>query len=77
MPNYDTFVSALETRFDFHSARVVAKDAVKSAGLEDRSDWTDDELKLAAANIPSVGKDLRPVLERLGLAEPEGEPSSN
>jgi hypothetical protein len=75
MPNYDTFVSALESSFDFHSARVIAKDAVSAAGLEDSSDWTDDELKLAAASIPAGGKDLRPVLVALGLVEEEPAPA--
>lgn len=71
MTGFDTLVSALEMRFDFHSARVIANEAVAQAGLADRSEWTQDDLALAIAHVTSTGKDLKPVLEQLGLAAPE------
>lgn len=71
MTGFDTLVSALETRFDFHSARVIASEAVAQAGLAERSDWTQDDLALAIAHVTSTGKDLTPVLAQLGLATPE------
>ena len=33
MPGYDTLVSALETRFDFHSARTLANEAKGDGGF--------------------------------------------
>lgn len=69
MQSFDSFVSALEQCFDFHSARVIAKDAVASAGLQDREEWSDDDLKRVAAHLPAARKSLTPVLQKLGLGE--------
>jgi len=71
MTGLDTLVSALEKRFDFHSARVVANEAATQAGLAERSDWSQEDLALAIAHVTPTGKDLKPVLEQLGLAAPE------
>lgn len=71
MTGLETLVNALEKRFDFHSARVVATEAAAQAGLADRSDWSQEDLALAIAHVSSTGKDLTPVLEQLGLAAPE------
>jgi|GEM_PF-4175207 len=68
MPGYETLVNALETRFDFHSARVLAHEAVVGAGLNEEGSWSEDELRLVAEHIPKRrDRDLSPVFERLGL----------
>lgn len=77
MPGYDTLVNALETRFDFHSARVLAHEAVVGAGLAEDANWSEDDLRLAAEHIPKRrDRDLTPVYERLGLASSEDKPAA-
>lgn len=69
MPGYDTLVSALEARFDYHSARSLATEAVKEAGLADRSEWSDDDLTAALAKVPADDKDLSPVRDYLAAQQ--------
>lgn len=69
MQTHDSFVSALEKRFDFHSARVIAREAQKAAGLDDRSEYTEDELRTLTEHLPVGDRDLVPVLQTLGLVE--------
>ncbi len=69
MPGYDTLVSALETRFDFHSARTVATEAMATAGLEDRKDLSNDDLTKVIDQIAATGRDMTAVKEKLGLAD--------
>lgn len=68
MQGYDNLVSALEVRFDFYSARVVAREAVTAAGLEGGTGWSEDELRRVAQQIPLPTTELDRVCERLGLA---------
>lgn len=75
MPGYDNLVSALETRFDFHSARTIANEAIASAGLEDRKDLSNDDLTKVIDQIAASGKDMTAIKERLGLVEPTQEAS--
>ncbi len=69
MPGYDTLVSALETRFDFHSARTLANEAIASAGLEDRKELSNEDLTKVIDQIGASGRDMTAVKERLGLVE--------
>lgn len=70
MTTHDSFVSALEHRFDFYSARVVAREAQQAAGLDDRNEYSEEELRRLAEQLPLGDRDLTPVLQTLGLAEP-------
>lgn len=77
MTGFDTLVAALETKFDFHSARVVGRDASIEAGLADRTDWSTEDMRLALAHVPAGKKDLHPVMEQLGLVTAAGESSAS
>ncbi|MBL8784257.1 MAG: hypothetical protein JNJ59_05090 [Deltaproteobacteria bacterium] len=70
MQGYDTLVSALEICFDFHSARVIAREAVSAAGLADGAEWNEDDLHRVAQRLPLPVAELGPVCERLGVALP-------
>ncbi|MCC6621184.1 MAG: hypothetical protein IT385_08015 [Deltaproteobacteria bacterium] len=71
MTGYETLVSALEARFDFHSARVVAREAASDAGLADREDWDPGDFERALARVPLADRDVGPVKLRLGIAPDE------
>lgn len=68
MHGYDTLVSALEVRFDFHSARVIAREAASAAGLPDGAEWNEEDLHRVAQRLPLPEAELGPVYERLGVA---------
>lgn len=70
MLTHDTLITALEQRFDFHSARVVAQEARALAGLDERHEYSEDELRKLAEYLPLGDRDLLPVLHTLGLTEP-------
>lgn len=65
---HQTLILALEHRFDFHSARVIAAEAQKAAGLDDRTEYSEDELRRLTEFLP-MERDMTPVLETLGLIE--------
>jgi hypothetical protein len=69
MSTHETLVNALEKRFDFHSARVVAREAQKAAGLDDRAEYSAEDLRRLAEHLPVADHELLPVLQTLGLVE--------
>ena len=42
---FDQLVSKLQVRFDFQSARIMAREALSRAGLKEKDDYNDDELQ--------------------------------
>ena len=68
---YEHLVWSLERRFDFLSARTVAAEAVKGAGLEEKAKYSADELGSIVELLGGVGSRMEPVWGALGAA-PEG-----
>ncbi len=58
---YDSLVSHLESRYDYHSARVIAKEAVAAAGLEDAKDLGAKEMDKFLGALGSLGYDAEAV----------------
>ena len=68
---YKQLVSALERRYDYHSARAVAAEALELAGLEKRSSYDGKEWAKLLKSTASAGDDLQGVWGALGEA-PKG-----
>ena len=68
---YKQLVSALERRYDYHSARAVAAEALELAGLEKRSSYDGKEWAKLLKSTASAGDDLQAVWGALGEA-PKG-----
>ena len=65
---FDLLVSGLERRFDFYSARVVAREALKSNGLDDKKEYAPDEAQTLVDHIASAGDEMDDVWVALGMA---------
>jgi hypothetical protein len=70
---FHQLVAALETRFDFQSARITAREALARAGLTEQSDYADDELQRFADGLAAVARNLDKVWSKLGVS-PSGQP---
>ena len=68
---FNQLVSALQRRYDYHSARAVALDALEVAGLEKRSSYEDKEWAKLLKATHATGDDLDHVWRALGAA-PKG-----
>ena len=60
---YKQLVSALERRYDYHSARAVAAEALELAGLEKRSSYDGKEWAKLLKSTASAGDDLQAGIE--------------
>jgi hypothetical protein len=58
-------VNALESRYDYYSARNVLKEALRIAGLEDQSTYSDSEMGSFIEALAEVGDRVEGVLSRL------------
>ena len=58
-------VNALESRYDYYSARNVMKDALRIAGLEDQDNYSDAEVAAFIEALAEVGDRVEGVLSRL------------
>ena len=68
---YQHIVTSLETRYDYQSARTLAGDALKSAGLEQADAYKPAELQKIADAIGTGGGNMDSVWLALGIA-PKG-----
>ena len=64
---YDTLVSGLETRFDYLSARTVAKEAVAAAGLKEQAKYAPAELQSIVDALGAAGTDMERVWSRKAM----------
>ncbi len=71
---FEQLVSALETRYDFQSARTLAREALKSAGLKEQAKYSKAELGQFADQLSTIGSSLDAVWDKLGVA-PAGAPA--
>ena len=71
---YDSLVSGLETRFDYQSARTVAKEAVAAAGLKEQAKYAPAELQSIVDALGAVGAEMDRVWSALGVS-PSGAPA--
>jgi len=71
---YDALVSSLETRFDYQSARTVAKEAVAAAGLKEQAKYSPAELQSVVDALGAVGTDMDRVWSAVGVS-PSGAPA--
>ena len=58
-------VNALESRYDYYSARNVMKDALRIAGLEEQDNYSDAEVGAFIEALAEVGDRVEGVLSRL------------
>ena len=58
-------VNALESRYDYYSARNVLKETLRIAGLEDQSTYSDSEMGSFIEALAEVGDRVEGVLSRL------------
>ena len=65
---YDSLVSGLEARFDYQSARTVAKEAVAAAGLKEQAKYATAELEAIVHALSGIGTDLGAVWKVLGVS---------
>ena len=63
---YEHLVWSLERRFDFLSARTVAAEAVKGAGLEEKAKYSADELGSIVELLGALEVEWNPFGEPLG-----------
>lgn len=68
---FNQLVSALQRRYDYHSARAVALDSLEVAGLEKRASYDDKEWAKLLKATHETGDDLDRVWTALGAA-PKG-----
>ena len=68
---FNQLVSALQRRYDYHSARAVALEALEVAGLEKRSSYEDKEWAKLLKATQATGDGLERVWVALGAA-PKG-----
>jgi hypothetical protein len=68
---FNQLVSALQRRYDYHSARAVALDSLEAAGLEKRASYEDKEWAKLLKATHETGDDLDSVWTALGSA-PKG-----
>lgn len=71
---YDSVVVGLETRYDYHSARVVAKEALALSGLKSAAAYKPGELQQLVDAVGTVGDNLAAVWTALGVS-PSGAPA--
>ncbi len=69
---FDNLVAALETRYDFHSARTLVREALGASGLKEQDAYSKDEMQRFADGLATVGTSLSPVWTVLGVA-PKGQ----
>lgn len=70
---FDQLVSTLQVRFDYQSARIMAREALARAGLSEKSDYSADELQKFVDGLNAVSNNLSRVWTALGIA-PSGQP---
>ena len=68
---YQHIVTSLETRYDYQSARTLAGDALKTAGLEQADAYKPAELQKIANALGAGGGNMDSVWLSLGIA-PKG-----
>ena len=73
---YDHLVASLELRFDHVSARVVAREVLDVAGLEDKATYSKDESEAIAAALATLGITKPAVLQALGAGPGEAQVTS-
>jgi hypothetical protein len=71
---FDFLVSCVEQRYDYQSARTMAKEAHAAAGLKQQDKYSDQELVKFADGLASVGSSLDPIWPALGQS-PSGAPA--
>ena len=70
---FDQLVSTLQVRFDYQSARIMAREALSRAGLSEKSDYSANELQKFVDGLNVVSTNLSRVWTALGIA-PSGQP---
>ena len=58
-------VNALESRYDYYSARNVLKDALRVSGLDDQSDYTSENIASLIEALAEVGERVEGVIALL------------
>ena len=71
---YNTLVSGLEARFDYQSARTMAKEAVAAAGLKEQAKYAPAELQSIVDALSGMGADMDRVWSAVGVS-PSGAPA--
>jgi len=71
---FQQLVSVLESRYDFQSARTMAREALSAAGLKEQDKYSKDDLQKFVDGLSSVGSHLDRVWSLLGVA-PSGAPA--
>ncbi|MGM0577572.1 MAG: hypothetical protein ACQEXJ_17740 [Myxococcota bacterium] len=52
---FDFLVSCLERRYDHHSARIMGQEVLSQAGLEEKKEYSDQEIQQVADTLGAVG----------------------
>ena len=58
-------VNALESRYDYYSARNVFKDALRVAGLEEKNEYSSADVAALVQSLAEIGDRVESVLARL------------
>ena len=64
---FETLVTSLERRYDYQSARIIAREALAIAGLKEADKYSAADLQKFADGLTKVGSDLAAVFEVLGV----------
>ncbi|MFT7579842.1 MAG: hypothetical protein ACI9MR_001509 [Myxococcota bacterium] len=74
MSGFEQLLTALEGRYDFQSARIMARESLAVAGLKEQPKYSPEELQKLADGLAVVGSNLDGVWTALGIA-PSGAPA--
>ena len=75
---YDSLVAHLESRYDYHSARVIAKETLSASGLEEAKDLGAKEMDKILAALGTLGYDAEAVSKSVnGGGESEAAPAAD
>jgi len=64
---FETLVTSLERRYDYQSARIIAREALATAGLKEADKYSAADLQKFVDGLAKVGTDLADVYEALGV----------
>jgi hypothetical protein len=71
---FEQLVTALQNRYDFQSARTMAREALSVASLKEQPNYSKEELQQFVDGLAKVGSHLDRVWSILGVS-PTGEPA--
>ena len=71
---FEQLVTVLQSRYDFQSARTMAREALSAAGLKEQPSYSKDELQQFVDGLSGVGTNLDRIWTALGVA-PSGAPA--